>query len=210
MAAKKRQEYGRIVKGFVNLVLKDFVNLFSLGTASMFAYRSFMVSRIRILGIDPSLVACGWGVIESEGNKMRHIAHGVIRPNTKIELPQRLQRIFSDLSEIIIQSAPETVAVEEAFMKDNAQSALKLGQARAACILAATHAGLSVGEYSPRSVKKSVVGTGAADKTQVAHMMNILLPGCGVKAGDAADALAIAICHAHRVSAAGTLYKRFA
>jgi len=117
-----------------------------------------MNNPIRILGIDPSLVACGWGVIESQGNKMRHIAHGVIRPPAK----------------------------------------------------PATHAGLSVGEYSPRSVKKSVVGTGAADKAQVAHMMNVLLPGCGVTAGDAADALAIAICHAHRVSAAGTLYKRFA
>ncbi len=176
----------------------------------MFAYRSFMIKPIRILGIDPSLVACGWGVIESQGNKMRHIAHGVIRPPAKQPLPQRLHFIFSDLSDIISQSEPETVAVEEAFMKDNAQSALKLGQARAACILAATHAGLSVGEYSPRSVKKSVVGTGAADKAQVAHMMNVLLPGCGVTAGDAADALAIAICHAHRVSAAGTLYKRFA
>lgn len=176
----------------------------------MFAYRSFMTHWIRILGIDPSLVSCGWGLIESQGNKMRHISHGVIRPNTKLDLPLRLQKIFSDLTDIIAQDLPDTVAVEEAFMKDNAQSALKLGQARAACILAATHAGLSVGEYSPRSVKKSVVGTGAADKAQVAHMMNVLLPGCGVKAGDAADALAIAICHAHRVSAAGILYKRFA
>jgi len=143
----------------------------------MFAYRSFMNNRIRILGIDPSLVACGWGLIEAEGNKMRHIAHGVIRPNTKLELPQRLQTIFAELTQIITDGDPYTVGVEDAFMKDNAQSALKLGQARAACILAATHAGLSVGEYSPRSVKKSVVGTGAADKAQVAHMMNILLPG---------------------------------
>ena len=94
-------------------------------------------------------------------------------------------------------------------MKENANSALKLGQARAACILAATQNGLSVGEYAPRSVKKSVVGTGTADKAQVAHMMNMLLPGANVKAGDAADALAIAVCHAHRVSAAGALYKRF-
>jgi len=95
-------------------------------------------------------------------------------------------------------------------MKDNPNSALKLGQARAACVLAATHSGLPVGEYSPRSVKKSVVGTGTANKAQVAHMMNVLLPGSGVKAGDAADALAIAVCHSHRITAAGALYKRFA
>ena len=93
-------------------------------------------------------------------------------------------------------------------MKNNPMSALKLGHARAACLLAASTAGLGIGEYSPRSVKKSVVGTGGADKAQVAHMMNILLPGCGVKAGDASDALAIAICHGHRVNAAGALYRR--
>ena len=93
-------------------------------------------------------------------------------------------------------------------MKNNPASAIKLGHARAACLLAASTTGLGIGEYAPRSVKKSVVGTGGADKTQVAHMMNVLMPGCGVKAGDAADALAIAICHAHRVKAAGTLFRR--
>ena len=169
-----------------------------------------MSEPIRILGIDPSLVACGWGVIQAQGNKLKHIDHGVIRPNAKAELPIRLQSLFEGLCKIIDDFDLDTVAVEEAFMKDNPNSALKLGQARAACVLAATHNGLSVGEYSPRSVKKSVVGTGAADKAQVAHMMNILLPGAGVKAGDAADALAIAVCHSHRVSAAGALYKRFA
>ena len=169
-----------------------------------------MNDSIRILGIDPSLVACGWGMIEARGNKLRHIDHGVIRPNPKMELPIRLQTIFESLCKIITDFDPAAAAVEEAFMKDNPNSALKLGQARAACVLAATHNGLAVGEYSPRSVKKSVVGTGAADKTQVAHMMNVLLPGAGVKAGDAADALAIAICHSHRSNAAGALYKRFA
>ena len=169
-----------------------------------------MEMRIRILGIDPSLVACGWGVVDIEGSKLFHIANGVIRPNTKIELPQRLHSLFESLSEVIEVHQPNSVAVEEAFMKNNAASALKLGQARAACILSATHAGLSVGEYSPRSVKKSVVGTGAADKAQVAHMMNLLLPGCGVKAGDAADALAIAICHAHRFMAGTSALRRTA
>ena len=167
-----------------------------------------MTAGIRILGLDPSLVACGWGIVECEGTKLRHIAHGVIRPNTKAELHLRLRELFDDLSDIIRIHDPHEAAVEEAFMKNNAASALKLGQARAVCLLAPSLAGLSMGEYSPRSVKKSVVGTGTADKTQVAHMMNVLMPGCGVKAGDAADALAIAICHAHRVNAAGSLYRR--
>jgi len=168
----------------------------------MFLYCSFVENGIRIIGIDPSLVACGWGIIEMEGTKLRHIAHGVVRPNTKAELPLRLRELYESLTDVIRQFDPQEAAVEEAFMKNNAASALKLGQARAACILSASLAGLGVGEYSPRSVKKSVVGTGAADKAQVAHMMNVLMPGCGVKAGDAADALAIAVCHGHRVNAA--------
>lgn len=176
----------------------------------MFVYCSIMKNAVRILGVDPSLVACGWGMIEAEGNKLRYIGHGVIRPDRKAELPVRLQTLFESLTCIIKECDPDSAAVEEAFMKDNPNSALKLGQARAACVLAATQSGLSVGEYSPRSVKKSVVGTGAADKAQVAHMINVLLPGANVKAGDAADALAIAVCHAHRVSASGALYKRFA
>ena len=174
----------------------------------MFPYCSFMVSRIRILGLDPSLVACGWGVIESEGTKLRHVAHGVIKPDTKAELHTRLRELFETITDVIRLHDPVEAAVEEAFMKNNAASAIKLGHARAACLLAGSLAGLGIGEYSPRSVKKSVVGTGTADKAQVAHMMNVLMPGCGVKAGDASDALAIAICHAHRVSAGGALYRR--
>jgi len=162
-----------------------------------------MSHRIRIIGLDPSLVACGWGVVECEGTKLRHIGHGVIRPNTKMELHLRLREIFETITDIVRLHDPAEAAVEEAFMKNNAASAIKLGHARAACLLAASLSGLGVGEYSPRSVKKSVVGTGTADKAQVAHMMNVLMPGCGVKAGDAADALAIAICHAHRVAVTG-------
>lgn len=162
----------------------------------------------RIIGLDPSLVACGWGVVEAKGLKLRHIAHGVIRPNPKAELHLRLRELFESITDIIRLHAPQEAAVEEAFMKNNAASAIKLGHARAACLLAASTSGLGVGEYSPRSVKKSVVGTGTADKAQVAHMMNVLMPGCGVKAGDAADALAMAVCHSHRVNAAGALYKR--
>lgn len=167
-----------------------------------------MNGSVRILGIDPSLVACGWGVVEAQGTKLRHVAHGVIRPNAKAALPARLKEIFETLTDLIGEYDPQEAAVEDVFMNNNAASALKLGQARAACLLAAGTNGLGIGEYSPRSVKKSVVGTGTADKAQVAHMMNVLMPGCGVKAGDAADALAIAVCHAHRVSAGGALYGR--
>lgn len=149
----------------------------------------------RIIGIDPSLVACGWGVIDKMGNKMTHIGHGVIRPPRQEPLASRLHFIFEALSTLILEYGPSEAGVEEAFMKDNAMSALKLGQARAACILAATNKGLNVGEYAARLVKKSVVGTGGADKAQVAHMVNLLLSGANVKAGDAADALAIAITH---------------
>ncbi|WP_409432066.1 crossover junction endodeoxyribonuclease RuvC [Litorimonas sp. RW-G-Af-16] len=162
----------------------------------------------RIIGLDPSLVACGWGVIEVQGSKLRHIAHGVIRPPRKEPLPSRLSFLHLALIEVMSLYQPQEAGVEDMFMKDNAMSALKLGQARAACILAATGQGLNVGEYAPRLVKKSVVGTGTADKAQVAHMMNILLPGCGVKAGDAADALAIAVCHSHRVGSANSILRR--
>jgi crossover junction endodeoxyribonuclease RuvC len=173
----------------------------------MFAYCSFMES-VRIIGLDPSLVACGWGVVEAEGTKLRHVAHGVIKPNPKAELHLRLRELFETITDVIRLHDPAEAAVEEAFMKNNAASAIKLGHARAACLLASSTTGLGIGEYSPRSVKKSVVGTGTADKAQIAHMMNVLMPGCGVKAGDAADALAIAVCHAHRVKAAGALYRR--
>jgi len=166
------------------------------------------MNGIRIIGLDPSLVACGWGVVEMEGTKLRYIASGVIRPNAKAQLHVRLRELFETITDQIRVFDPNEAAVEEAFMKNNAASAIKLGHARAACLLSVSLAGLSVGEYSPRSVKKSVVGTGKADKAQVAHMMNVLMPGCGVKAGDAADALAIAICHGHRVNAAGALYRR--
>jgi len=151
----------------------------------------------RIIGIDPSLVACGWGVIDKTGTKISHVAHGVIRPPRTEPLASRLHYIFSAVSDVIMEYRPSEAGVEEAFMKNNAMSALKLGQARAACILAATTNGLNVGEYAARLVKKSVVGTGAADKAQVAYMINLLLSGANVKAGDAADALAIAITHSH-------------
>jgi len=164
-----------------------------------------MPNTRRILGLDPSLVACGWGVIDVTGSKMVHVGHGVIRPPAKEPLPSRLSYLFNEITDIITTYDPIETGVEEVFMKNNPMSALKLGQARAACILAATTQGLGVGEYAARLVKKSVVGTGRADKAQVAHMMNVLLPGANVKGGDAADALAIAVTHAnHRRQASYT------
>ena len=125
----------------------------------MFPYRSVMDS-IRIIGLDPSLVACGWGVVEAQGLKLRHIAHGVIKPNPKAELHLRLRELYETITDVIRLHDPSEAAVEEAFMKNNAASAIKLGHARAACLLAGSMAGLGIGEYAPRSVKKSVVGTG--------------------------------------------------
>ena len=151
----------------------------------------------RIIGLDPSIVSCGWGVIDVRGSKMSHVAHGTIKPPKSEPLPSRLAFLFDAISAQIEAHAPSEAGVEEAFMKDNAMSALKLGQARAACILASTSQGLVVGEYAARLVKKSVVGTGAAPKEQVAYMVNLLMPTAKVKTGDASDALAIAITHAH-------------
>lgn len=155
-----------------------------------------MKGAIRILGVDPGLNRCGWGVVAAEGSRLTHIAHGVIRPPATAEMAQRLLVLLDGLMEVIERCRPHEAAVEQAFMAKNAQSALKLGQARAAALLAPARSGISVHEYAPRAVKKSLVGTGAAEKTQVAAMVGVLLPGCGA-AADAADALAIAIAHAH-------------
>jgi len=151
---------------------------------------------IRILGIDPGLRRMGWGVITVDGNRLAAIAHGVVTPPTSAPLAMRLNHIFDAVAELVRQYQPDESAIEEAFMANNASSALKLGHARAAALLAPAQAGLPVAEYAARLVKKSVVGTGAADKTQIAAMVSVLLPGTRATA-DAADALAIAICHAH-------------
>ena len=151
---------------------------------------------IRILGIDPGLRRMGWGVITVDGSRLVAIAHGVVTPPTDAPLAMRLNHIFDAVTELVRVHQPDESAIEEAFMANNASSALKLGHARAAALLAPAQAGLPVAEYAARLVKKSVVGTGAADKAQVAAMVGVLLPGTKATA-DAADALAIAICHAH-------------
>lgn len=155
-----------------------------------------MMATIRILGIDPGLRRTGWGVIDVTGTRLSAVAYGAIAAPTTQALSDRLNHIFDAVQELVAEYRPHEAAIEETFMASNASSALKLGHARAAALLAPAQAGLPVAEYAARLVKKSVVGTGAAAKDQIAAMIGVLLPGTKAKA-DAADALAIAICHAH-------------
>jgi len=150
-----------------------------------------------ILGIDPGSRITGYGIISKQGNRLVHIDNGAIFTQSALDFPQRLQRIFAGLSEIIVQYRPEAVAVENVFLAKNAQSALKLGQARGAAIVAAVSVGLSVFEYSALQVKQAVVGSGRAEKVQVQHMIKALLNLPEVAQEDASDALAVAVCHAH-------------
>ncbi len=151
---------------------------------------------VRILGLDPGLRHTGWGIIEAEGNTLRYIASGVIEPNVDLSLAARLEILFTGVQKIVALHTPHECAIEDTFVNKNPTSTLKLGHARAAAMLGPATAGLAVAEYKPNLVKKSVVGAGHADKTQVAAMMRILLPGSNAVA-DAADALAVAVCHAH-------------
>ncbi|MFN6969322.1 MAG: crossover junction endodeoxyribonuclease RuvC [Rheinheimera sp.] len=149
-----------------------------------------------ILGIDPGSRLTGYGVIRQHGSKFEYVASGCIRM-TLGEMPDRLKQIFDGISQIIEQTQPTVFAIEQVFMARNPDSALKLGQARGAAIVAAKVGGLEVFEYSARQVKQSVVGTGAADKTQVQHMVRTLLKLQANPQADAADALAVALCHGH-------------
>lgn len=149
-----------------------------------------------ILGIDPGSRITGYGVIRQEGVRFGYLGSGCIRITAE-PLPERLKQVFDGVSEIIRQFQPDELAIEQVFMARNADSALKLGQARGVAIVAGVNASLAVSEYSARQVKQAVVGTGAADKTQVAHMVAHMLKLPGTPQADAADALAIALCHGH-------------
>ncbi len=155
-----------------------------------------------ILGLDPGLGTSGWGVIRAEGNRLTHIANGQIRTDPAAPIEQRLLALDAGLLAIINAHRPQAVAVEEVFVNKNPQSTLKLGQARGVVLLGAGRAGVPVAEYATRLVKKAIVGTGAAEKTQVQAMLKLLLPGVVLAGADAADALAVAICHAHMGTAA--------
>lgn len=152
---------------------------------------------IRILGVDPGLRHTGWGVITVDGPRLGWVAHGVIKPATDLDLAERLACLASELRNVVDQHAPDHAAVEETFVNINPKSTLLLGQARGAAMASLAGAGLKVYEFATRKVKLSVVGTGGADKDQVAFMVRRLLPRAGEVSADAADALAVAICAAH-------------
>ncbi|HYF22483.1 MAG TPA: crossover junction endodeoxyribonuclease RuvC [Caulobacteraceae bacterium] len=156
-----------------------------------------MTNAIRILGIDPGLRRTGWGVIACEGSRLSYVAHGVVAPDEKAAFSERLLALFEGVSAVVEAWSPHEAAVEETFVNVNAASTLKLGHARAAALIAPARAGLPVAEYAPTEIKKALVGTGGADKTQVGFMVRRLLPACGDPGSDAADALAVAIAHAH-------------
>ena len=155
---------------------------------------------MRIIGLDPGLRHTGWGVVEFEGNRLRHIADGAVHSRQTDGLAERLVQLFSALDEVLVRFHPDEAAVEETFVNKNPGSTLKLGAARGVVLLAPALRGLAVAEYSANLVKKSVVGAGHADKNQIQLMVKRLLPGSSASA-DAADALAVAICHAHHAPA---------
>ena len=156
----------------------------------------------KILGLDPGLGTTGWGLIQADGNRLSHIANGQLKTNSAECLPRRLSHLASQLEALIVDHAPEGAAVEEIFVNKNPQSTLKLGQARGVVLMIAARAGIDVGEYAARFVKKAVVGVGNAEKAQVHAMVQRLLPGAKIAGPDAADALAVAITHAHHLASA--------
>lgn len=157
---------------------------------------------IRVIGIDPGLRNLGWGIIDVSGSKIVHVANGVCQ-STGDDLAQRLLSLYQQLTQVVTSYAPHAAAVEQTFVNKDGAGTLKLGQARGIAMLVPAQAGLVVGEYAPNKIKKTVVGVGHADKKQVLHMVKLQLPGATIVGPDSADALAIAICHAHHGGATG-------
>jgi crossover junction endodeoxyribonuclease RuvC len=163
---------------------------------------------MRVLGIDPGLRNLGWGVIDVAGARLTHVANGICHSTPGEEegdLALRLLSLHGQLTEVVTRFAPDVAAVEHTFVNKDAVATLKLGQARGIALLVPAQAGIPVGEYAPNAVKKTVVGVGHAAKQQVDHMVRLHLPGVQIAGPDAADALAVAICHAHHVQSAGRL-----
>jgi len=150
---------------------------------------------MRVMGIDPGLRNLGWGVIDVTGNRLSHVANGVCT-SAGTDLAARLLSLHQQLGDVMARFAPDTAGVEQTFVNKDGAATLKLGQARGIAMLVPAQFGISIGEYAPNTVKKTVVGVGHADKTQIAHMVKVQLPGAQLAGPDAADALAIAICHA--------------
>lgn len=159
---------------------------------------------MRVLGIDPGLRNMGWGLIDVDGSRIAHVANGVCK-STGDDLAERLLSLHQQLTMIVTKYAPDTAAVEQTFVNKDGAGTLKLGQARGIAMLVPAQAGIPIGEYAPNAVKKAVVGVGHADKQQIAYMIGLQLPGATVEGADAADALAIAICHSHHAQSAGRL-----
>ena len=155
---------------------------------------------VRVLGIDPGLRFTGWGVIDATGNRLTHVADGVIATDNTESVPLRLKALHDGLAALMALHRPDEAAVEETYVNRNGSATLKLGYARAVALLAPTLLGVPVAEYGAKTVKMAVVGTGGADKDQVTMMVRRLLPAATLKRADAADALAVAICHAHHRS----------
>ena len=151
---------------------------------------------MRVIGIDPGLRNMGWGIVDISGTKYSHVANGVCK-STGTELSDRLLSLHEQLTKIFQQFSPETAAVEQTFVNKDGAGTLKLGQARGIAMLVPAQFGLQIGEYAPNTVKKVVVGVGHADKKQVDHMVRLQLPSADIAGPDAADALAIALCHGH-------------
>ena len=151
---------------------------------------------MRVMGLDPGLRALGWGIVDVSGSKLVHVANGICKTKTGA-LGTRLVSLFDELSDIWAQYTPDEAAVEQTFVNKDGAGTLKLGKARGIAMLVPARAGIDVGEYAPNAVKKAVVGVGHADKRQVEHMVRMQLPGVKIEGADAADALAVAICHAH-------------
>ena len=151
---------------------------------------------MRVIGLDPGLRALGWGIVDVSGSRLTHVANGICRTSVGA-LGPRLASIFEELSTVWLQFLPEAAAVEQTFVNKDGAGTLKLGQARGIAMLVPARAGVDIGEYAPNAIKKAVVGVGHASKDQVAHMVRLQLPGVEIAGPDAADALAIAICHAH-------------
>ena len=159
---------------------------------------------MRVIGIDPGLRRTGWGIVDAADGRLRHVANGVCQSEGD-DLADRLRSLYAALVQVLAQYRPETAAVEQTFVNKDAAGTLKLGQARGIALLAPAQAGLRVAEYAPNAVKKVVVGVGHAQKGQVAHMVRLQLPGVVLAGPDAADALAIALCHAHHARFQGRL-----
>ena len=165
-----------------------------------------MTHAIRIIGIDPGLRRTGWGVVEAQGNALRFVASGTVRSDDKADLASRLCQLHDGLSQVVHAHMPDEAAVEQTFVNKDATATLKLGQARGIAMLVPALAGLSVAEYAPNAVKKAVIGVGHGEKRQIHMMVKVLMPKAAFDGDDAADALAIAVCHAHhRQSVTGRL-----